>query len=1797
MAQELEQIVEMLREMNRANNNYSESFGKLLTNIGSRFETSDKNVVTSDLIKAYFEELLKSTDAKYTITLEKLKDIEKSVQNIFDEQDEHVKNKNFNKLVKTFSTNLNKFYSEAKKQKTLITAIENKVLDIQNASSDNSSVLSTITLLKNDFEKLNIEYKNSIDNINSDLKSILTNLIKSNQTSVNAQVIEQANILNNAIGDIVTYLTSIDERDTKLELLLSNIAANESLKITQGAIDSIIQKSKEISEKIKSFACKDDVENLETTNNENSKEILAAITTKAESLTILTDEIKQTLAKVSKDIDTIPTTTDLDKSLKELYGRLNEISNDINKTTTDDDLGLKSKIVELAEELITIKNILGDINEVVTLKVLTEINDLSFDKECYEIKEHVSKMLSLLPQKDDIDRLLENDELNRKAVAQLIEKTDEIEEMLDKLDFEEEFDNIYNKTSSIEQWLVNSKIKENAEIIETKIDNKAEQKEVLEILKTVENIVGEIGNLSKNADTKKINSTVTDIYQMIEELKTEIINSTEMQSDSIVFNLTELQKSIENIVTGEEFDNFVEDLKAFVVNTVSDGEENKNRFEQIKEYQENILTKLSELDTSNIEIALNSSVINIEDKLNSISDYLTDTNQSNIEEIKNAISEIKEILENKKSNFKEFENENRETFKTVENYLKEIKELLDTSDSSLSNEVRIKLDEIETSLQNCQTSNESTITAIIEKLDEYQSKIDINENQNIDFAPALAEITEIRNQIIELANSFKDLNSDNSEQLTSSTFVSEILNELGSNLEDLSGNIDAKLQHGFVYNAELIEEKTATIIDFIRELKNSNEQNSELYRKLEDADIKLDDYKQELQFINTDLTNSLGEQTENLLQELEPIKAMLKTLVSTPNAENNIVVKENLTDLHDSVIGDLVECTKYSRSTYDKLEDAYEKISRDLTDTQNNLKDFILSDIDSVIIKIDNLRDDLEENLNRISPPEAEQMAEFKKFIEQIAEFKGNPTALVAEAKNEIAEAVSEKILQQHEELKSMLAVSINNDEIIAAIEELKACFYSKIGDLSELKHNYENQTENSLEELEEFEANQFEKAFETDKNEEIISELKEDFERFSELIKDLSEENAEISEVLDAIRSKMETITVAPVVIDTDEPEQNNEIINSEEQISEEDFIIEEHANNGFEKLNTDKVKDLIESKVKEIIVGAGNFDFIKAFDLMKQDVQMLQEKVSQILSKEQQKEASTTLESIPTIPFDAGNNKLLEALDEKIELLSKTINPKEWLGEIKTYIAGDEIHSLLEEISGKIDILTLSDNSDMVNEIRDALNQLKDNDNSVTMDPQIQSMLSLINEKVDILAANDDYELIEEVRDAIDRLDENVNNNNILNTINSKLDVIAATDNIDDFEDIKESLNAIEEQIESVKELSDSDAKITSMLESLNAKIDTISVGEGTQQGIEDIKALIMAQTDFIENLEKNGKTEAVKKCLEKLTLEVNNLNTCDNTKQIKKSILEMKESIMAAIVTIFEQVSFVEESEDIKDFVEEKTDEINQNLATVTSQLKQITSSEDDSDYIYSMQDIESDLAKLRLALSNLQENEEESQTQRLTSIMENISSLGATVEELHNSIAKEDELKSKFERVSTDINSLSVITSSNFEDFEKLITDKLTTKVDKVEKLMETSHASDKVMRQALIYMGEWIDSASESMNKISTNAEEIVEIKSAIESMKQAVPEQTDILNSIEEKFDEQQERLAYFEKQIAKLGGLEDKFEAQQERIDRLEMSLEKILAAVEDIDDSKVSRKIDKIDKQIAKLSTNIEKLASYVD
>lgn len=1913
MAQELELIIDMLREMKRANNTNSESFDKLLANIGSKLDVIDKNSTSSTLLKAYFGEIAKSVDDKYTTTLNKFSDIEKALKAIFQDQNEHVKNKNIKELFDSFTSSMNNFYTEARQQKVLLSSIETKLAEISNDESDKNDILRTITLLRNDFENLNHGYKSIIDNVNSDLKSILTNLIKSDQTTINSQIKEQVDVLYKATNDIISYLNSIDKRDANLEILLSNVVTNESLKLTQGAIDSIIQKSEEISEKITHLADKPDIEGLQTAasiinqklDETVTKELFTKISTTTEDLVTSTDEIKKTLADVTQNIETLPNTEKLESSILDLYSKLESLSEDIDNANVSENItDIEKKLEEFNSELTVIKNIISDLNEVVTSKVMNAINDISFDEEFSDIRNHVSNMISELPQKEDINRLLANEEKNQSAVEDLIKntdllvdrldnlpthedmatlnsnqlslvenlqevatkddfeqlasKSDDIEEMIDSLNFDDEFKSIYDKTSNIEDWLKESKIKENAQEIANQIETKAEQKDVLEILNSTNVLVEKLSTISQISNAENMAKTLTDIYSQIEDLKTDFLNTTELHNESAISKLEEIQNKLNYSATSEELANITENLKDFTQTIIIDSKDNAENIEQSKKLQQELIEKIDAIDFSeihkklsqNIETLSNdirvtidennekvqNQVAELDSKLVSLSEYLNSNLTPNNEEIKNSINDIKEIILQNKKSFNEIQDDNFNKTSNIEEYIEELKTILDTSNSGIDENIKAQFLNIEETLAKFNETNDSQISKILEKLDDLTNFTD-NKNET----SSISDIEEIKNQLQELGKSFVDIKSTSEKDVAQ--FVANKLDELGTNLNTLTANIETGLQSGFSYNSELIEEKTAALLEFIKELRHASTDNIELYERLTVTDNKLMDFQQELELINTDVLSGLNEKTDKMIKELAPIKEMISCLaVQIPDGPQNEKVKEQLGLLHQSVQNDLTECTKYSKTALNKLEETYQRISQDLAQTENNLKDFILGDIDSVIIKIDNLKADLEKIPSRPITPNAEQMQEYNDFVAQIEEFKNEQKEYISELAKDIKTNINENIQAKHDEIKSMLAVAINNKEIINAINDLKKLFKAKA------KQLVENPEEpDSIETDEDFENNEIEKVFEESKNDKIIAEIKEDFSNFTKMISQLSGENSEIISVLNSIKNKIDTITVIKKEreltetdlnedadiqdFDIDIDDDDSQDIKAESDFEEEAFHNEDETNNG-----------------DEIIVGSENFDFLKAFDLLKQDINNLRADIERVLPQQNKS-------SIPSL----GNDNLLLSLNNKIELLAKTLN-RNWLEEVKEYIESSDIHSMLEEINSKIDILTLSDNSEWISEIKQALDQL--NGKEETGDSKLHSMLSLISEKIDILAASDNYDLIEDVRDEIlDALQniqpksDNSEIKDLINSLDAKIDILADTDStiqlsdlrvaidsiedkidalalagedsaeIDDikttlktieneinklnseqavqgseyseiFDTIKDSLDVIEYKIESgeteenIKKLSETDAKITSMLELLNHKIDIISSSEDSlnaAEDIEDVKQLILAQTDYIERFERNSKTDAVKKCLKELTEEVNYLSSNSNTnsKQVQKAMKDMKESIMAAVVTIFEQVSFVEETEDIKDFVEEKTDVINQNLVEVTKQLKQITSSTEDTDYNYSMQDIESDLAKLRLALNELQNNSIESQSSELSNISDTLYKITSSVEELQNSMTQDDIKDLKY-----DIN-------NGLEGIGKNLTNQISRKVDKVTKLLEKSSDSDKVMRQALIYMGEWIDSASESMNKISTNSDEIVDVKSAIEDLKSSMPEHKEILTSLEEKFDEQQERLSYFEKQISKLGTLEDRFDEQQERIDRLEMTIEKVLSAVEDIDDSRVTRKIDKIDKQLAKLSTNIEKLASYVD
>ena len=442
-----------------------------------------------------------------------------------------------------------------------------------------------------------------------------------------------------------------------------------------------------------------------------------------------------------------------------------------------------------------------------------------------------------------------------------------------------------------------------------------------------------------------------------------------------------------------------------------------------------------------------------------------------------------------------------------------------------------------------------------------------------------------------------------------------------------------------------------------------------------------------------------------------------------------------------------------------------------------------------------------------------------------------------------------------------------------------------------------------------------------------------------------------------------------------------------------------------------------------------------------------------------------------------------------------------------------------------------------------------------------------------------------------ALEELDKNLNQN-LTEISDSNQDVSQMISSLHDKIDVMVADSSFDELNYRLDEVSETEDKVSEMLSALNEKVDIIAMDTSDFDIIDeisDIKDLIFEQRKYFESA-PDEKAVEIDKYLKDVLTKLENVD-------LEKSSEDIKDSIMNALVSLVDQISFVEETEEIKDFVEEKTDIINKNLIAVQNQLKQIASSSDDFDYSYTLQDVESDIAKLRLAITHLSGNDYES-------LSGDIKKIVTSVEGLENSLTQDQivDLKNDIEKLNEDILSISSRTNklllssdesykalndglNNFGELVKNLdnrinyiantraTERLERKIDNIQSMSTESLNTDKVFHQVMMYLGEWIDSSTESISNITEKTSEITNIKEEINELKSLVPEKVELLNE------------------------LENKFEQQETRIDRLEMKLDKVLSTLEEKDDMVLNRKVDKLEKMLSRLGNNIEKLTSYVD
>ena len=408
---------------------------------------------------------------------------------------------------------------------------------------------------------------------------------------------------------------------------------------------------------------------------------------------------------------------------------------------------------------------------------------------------------------------------------------------------------------------------------------------------------------------------------------------------------------------------------------------------------------------------------------------------------------------------------------------------------------------------------------------------------------------------------------------------------------------------------------------------------------------------------------------------------------------------------------------------------------------------------------------------------------------------------------------------------------------------------------------------------------------------------------------------------------------------------------------------------------------------------------------------------------------------------------------------------------------------------------------------------------------------------------------------------------------------------------------------------------------------------------------------------------------------------LDSQDIEGKLESELKEFKSDIITQFLNVFNQVSFVTEQEEILDFIQEKhselitilshivtsadaVEEINDNVAVIDNKIdslkddiehinekiNSIISSDGDVDYIYSLQDLESDIANLRLVLNEMKENDHGKEFNDLISSTNEIYKL---VESVKSEIPSKKDVESIAEdlvSISTRTNKLILASDEsyktlqdNLQDFKLVINDldertrnfpreagidKIDSKLNSINNMMINGAKTNQVFNQVFEYLAEWVDNASVQINAISDKVEtldEIEQIKTMLTDLKATAEDDSgsvELVEALGNVFEKQTKRISSLEAKLDKiivettinnkndkldltpledtinrfLVAVDEKMTTQQAKINSLEAKLEGALELLDSKDTAQLTKKVGGMDRQIAKLNKSIEKIASHV-
>lgn len=1744
-----------------------------------------------------------------------------------------------------------------------------------------SKLDSVETELKQAQNSALVNLKNSLDSISSSIVDVLSYVSSDrelNTESLDSKLEEISKVVNDtSLNYIENVRDVVDVIRTQVENNLKSIQDDTSKQV--GILNSTVIKGNE--------ELKSDIKNsydklLEV--QENFDEIKNVISESNSSLSNNFSTVIETAGNLRDDFET---------KLSALKNAVLEKVADFQQEFTCDNADKISEIKFAAENLHT-KNVQNslDIKNELKGEIVRLVGGIKLNVE--ELAEQLAgTMLKVEGANHEIIDFIRNDfgikvdktidELELQVSDLSGELTNKVEDIVGK------FENLQTSVNSLSTNTTNSLTSTLAKILDNFIALKG-------VLATYDEKYAE--NLKLNVDVitndfAKLRDRLNDVDANIDEDLTRQLSLIESNFEQFGNNIAQFFED-----TNKQLDSSIksglDDISDSVRNSVSQNlEQYKGKIEELfsditvknDEQLKLISAKVLELNKT-LNDCMDAQNAASADNLNQIANNLKNIIDNNIELTSADYTALRESLTGFAKNI---EIQNQKTAEILKAQLDDIAKYVDSGIEVQAQDVTTKFDEI---------SGKISVTS--DKINEIRSDIStkildvtdlITNTKSANLSNTNEKTTLILSKLDEVAG---NLAEKNNLVLNSFTDKTEALNNL---INDNISGVKSDLSEGF---ASVIDENQ-TVKNVIKEVIEQNY--NDLSEKLNNLAIKNGE--------NTDdLKSVISYNGENIISKLKSIADCTVDITE----EIKAAVKEN----GEKIAADFVSLKQDSADSSDKILTLIEGNSNELTNSLADLinaHNVVSQELKSLISQNNTIMSGKidEAFTNNIT----ENAAQTEVLKNAISESASDLNTKITNELNELSNLANNLVDSQSQNIKDYIQIIL--DELKAINKDIddksllvKTTFEENIS--SEIKELFDKIhslfEENSLSVLTQL----------TNGNSKLADDLnaramefKANFETLNErLDKDeISRMNVfqaqlkELSGTFNVLIDEAKAVTKAEVSSISQTLIQNSREAMEEVEQSIEDKVNAVLASSADIAAGELKSMEMFTNKIlaqvevnKKTIVGCR--DFVNNF--VKNELEIIADSI--------EKEADVIVKDL----LEQTNLMKDFQRDELVKMANQIENMVEdhifnHINDLKSYL---DIKTDNSALNNKLDNITSNLNK-TAEDILAASSKLLQ---ASVFDNSIADLRASNEVLIDTMAENLDTQLKLFIRDNVsNKFDEQFKlfDKKFTDTVVDKYEEIKLISSKynNSFEAIQGSVaNMVSEFVKSKDEINKSILTslngITGFIDELNQSFEDLKAQISNKSFDEAFQASINKQVGGIEELvkEQMGYLEDISElCCTNLP-ELTEMNTLvkysvmqsvsnlsekleNSENNIGKELVELKTDIITQFLNIFNQISFVAEQEEILDFIQEKhselitilshivttvddvenikdnlsvvdnkVDTLKEDIVLINEKITSIISSSGDIDYVYSLQDLESDIANLRLTLNEIKDSNKSKELEELVNSTNDVYKL---VESLKNEFPRFDseEFKKDFEALSEDIVSISTRTNKlilasdesyktlqeNLQDFKLVINDldertrnfsqevgieRIDNKLGAINSMIQNGAKTNQVFNQVFEYLAEWVDNAGAQITSISDKVEtldDIGQIKVMLEDLKAEAEdnsESNELIEALSNVFDKQAKKISSLEAKLDRmivestisnknnkidmspmedtlnrfLVAIDSRMAEQQNKIQSLEQKLEDVMSKVDTKDTAQLTKKVGGMDRQIAKLNKSIEKIASHV-